>query len=108
MWWNPAESGTGYNIQVQHGTLVASMFAYAENGEPMWYLIVGNMANVGAGIATTATLDRYRGGQCASCLYRTPSMMGNEGTVTITFSSPTAATVQLTGGRVTQIQPYAW
>jgi hypothetical protein len=108
MWWNPAESGTGYNIQVQHGTLVATIFAYAGNGDPMWYLIVGSMANAGAGIATTATLDKYRGGQCASCLYRMPSTMGNDGSMTITFSSPTAATVQLNGGRVTQIQPYAW
>ncbi len=108
MWWNPTESGTGYNIQVQRGALVATMFAYAGNGDPMWYLIVGNMANMGAGITTTATLDRYRGGRCASCTYQMPSMMGNDGTMTITFSSPTAATVRLPGGRDTQIQPYAW
>jgi hypothetical protein len=87
---------------------VATIFAYAGNGDPMWYLIVGSMANAGAGIATTATLDKYRGGQCASCLYRMPSTMGNDGTMTIRFSSPTAATIQLNGGRVTQIQPYAW
>jgi hypothetical protein len=108
MWWNPSESGTGYNIQVQQGIRVATMFAYAANGDPMWYLIVGNMANMGVGIATTTTLDKYRGGQCASCMYQMPSTMGNEGAMTITFSSPTTATVQLPGGRVTQIQPYAW
>mgnify|MGYP000866741186 CR=1 FL=1 len=28
LWWNPAESGTGYNVQVQHGTLVATIFFY--------------------------------------------------------------------------------
>jgi hypothetical protein len=35
-------------------------------------------------------------------------MVGNDGAMTITFTSPTAATVQLPGGRVTQIQPEAW
>jgi len=56
----------------------------------------------------TGTLDRYRGGQCASCTYQPPSMMGNDGVITFTFTSPTAATVQLPGGRITQIQPMAW
>jgi hypothetical protein len=37
-----------------------------------------------------------------------PSLMGNDGDLTITFTSPTAATMQLPGGRVTQIQPEAW
>lgn len=108
MWWNPNESGTGYNIQVQRGILVATMFSYAAGGDPMWYLIVGNMANMGPGITTTTTMDKYRGGQCASCMYQMPSTMGNDGAMTITFSSPTTATVQFPGGRVTQIQPYAW
>ncbi len=63
---------------------------------------------MGPGITTTTTLDKYRGGQCASCMYQMPSTMGNDGAMTITFSSPTTATVQFPGGRVTQIQPYAW
>jgi hypothetical protein len=108
MWWNPSESGTGYNIQVQRGILVATMFSYAAGGDPMWYLIVGPMTNLGPGITTTTTMDKYRGGQCASCMYQMPSTMGNDGAMTITFTSPTTATVQLPGGRVTQIQPYAW
>jgi hypothetical protein len=108
MWWNPGESGTGYSIQVQKGTLVATMFAYDASGDPMWYLIVGQMTNIGPGITMTATLDKYRDGQCASCRYQMPSMAGSDGETTITFSSPSAATVQLPGGRVTQIQPYTW
>jgi len=108
LWWNPNESGTGYNIQVQQGTLVATMFSYAASGDPMWYLIVGPLTNMGGGVGTTGTLDKYRGGQCASCMYQMPSMMGSDGTMTVTFTSPTTATVQLPGGRVTQIQPEVW
>lgn len=108
LWWNPNESGSGYNIQIQHGVLVATMYSYAASGDPMWYLIVGPLTNMGPGVGATGTLDKYRGGQCASCMYQMPSTMGNDGAMTITFSSPTAATIQLPGGRVTQIQPEAW
>lgn len=108
VWWNPNESGSGYDIQVQHGMLVATMYSYATNGDPVWYLAVGALANAGGGVAAVGTLDRYRGGQCASCTYQMPVRMGSDGGITITFTSPTAATVLLPGGRVTQIQPGAW
>ena len=108
MWWNPNESGSGYNIQVQHGVMVVSMFGYAGNGDPLWYLVVGTLANAGGGVAATGTLDKYHGGQCASCMYQMPATMGNDGAMTITFTSPTTAALQLPGGRVTQIQPFAW
>ena len=108
LWWNPSESGTGYNIQVERGVLVTTMYSYTQGGDPVWYLTVGRMTNSGGGVAATGTLDKYRGGQCAPCTYQMPSMVGNDGAMTITFTSPTAATVQLPGGRVTQIQPEAW
>jgi hypothetical protein len=106
--WNPNESGTGYNIQVQHGVLVVTMFSYVAGGDPVWYLVVGTLANAGSGVAVTGTLDKFRGGQCASCTYQFPASMSNDGGISITFSSPSAATMQLPGGRVTQIQPEAW
>lgn len=108
LWWNPNESGSGYDIQVQHGVLVVTMYSYTAAGDPAWYLVVGPLANAGGGVAVTGTLDKFRGGQCASCAYQMPSTMGNDGSVTFTFTSPTTATVQLPGGRVTQIQPDAW
>lgn len=108
LWWNPSESGSGYNIQVQRGRLVATVYSYAPTGEPVWYLAVGPLTNAGGAVVATGTLDRYRGGQCASCTYQPPSMTGDDGAITFTFASPTAATVQLPGGRITQIQPMAW
>ncbi len=81
---------------------------YAAGGDPLWYLVVGNLANAGGDVVSTGTLDKYRGGQCASCTYQMPPMMGSDGTMTITFTSPTEATLQLPSGRRTQIQPLAW
>jgi hypothetical protein len=108
LWWNAGESGTGYNIQVERGVMVLAMYSYTAAGDPVWYLASGRLANAGNAVAGTATLDKYRGGQCASCTYQMPSMTGNDGSITVTFASPTAATVQLPGGRVTQIEPYRW
>ena len=108
LWWNPNESGRGYNIQTQHGVVVVTMFSYTNAGDPVWYLAFGPLANAGGGVAAIGTLDKYRGGQCASCAYQKPTMMGNDGAITVTFTSATAATVQLPGGHVTQIQPQGW
>ena len=108
LWWNPNESGSGYNIEVHHGVMVVTMYSYAAGGDPQWYLVIGNLANAGGGVAATGTLDKYRGGQCASCMYQMPTMTGNDGAMTITFTSPTTATVHLPAGRVTQIQPEAF
>jgi hypothetical protein len=108
LWWNPNESGSGYNIEVHHGVMVVTMYSYVAGGDPQWYLVVGNLANAGSGVGATGTLDKYRGGQCASCMYQMPTKMGNDGGITFTFTSPTTATVQLPGGRITDIQPDAW
>jgi len=56
----------------------------------------------------SATLDRYRGGQCASGSCLRPSAAGSDGAFSITFSSPSSAVVQLPGGRATRIQPMGW
>ena len=108
LWWNPDESGSGYNIQVQHGVLVMTMYGYTVGGDPQWYLAIGSLSNAGGGVMATGTLDKYRSGQCASCMYQMPSPAGSDGNVTINFTSSTAATVQLPGGRVTHIQPESW
>ena len=43
LWWNPAESGWGLNTNHQDGTVFATLFTYAPDGEPMW-LVGPNLA----------------------------------------------------------------
>lgn len=108
LWWNSNESGSGYNIQVQQGVLVVTMYSYAAGGDPMWYLVVGRLSNLGTGVTATGTLDHFQGGQCASCAYRSPAPMGSDGAISINFAAPNTATIQLPGGRVTEIHPELW
>ena len=107
LWWNPNESGTGYTIDVHNGVMVVIMYSYKMTGDSEWYLASARLTNNGASFA--ATLDRYRNGQCVSCAYPgAPTTPGNDGAIAITFSSATAATVNLPGGRLIHIQPYTW
>lgn len=108
LWWNPGESGTGYNIQVQRGVMVATLFSYTPAGDPVWYYATGPLVRAGNGVTVTASLDRYRGGPCVSCGYSPPTAAGNDGVFSIEFSSPTAAMVRMPGGRATRIQPQGW
>lgn len=86
---------------MKHGVLVMTVYSYV-NGEPAWYLASGPIVNN----TFTGTLDKYRGGQCITCPYPgRPTAAGNDGTVTITFTSNTSAVMQLPGGRTIPIVP---
>jgi hypothetical protein len=100
-WWNPNESGTGYSIDYRHGMLVVTTYSFAQNGTATWYISAGQLS----GNTFTATLDKSVNGQCISCTYRPITPNGNDGTITIVFSSATSATVFLPGGRSTHIVP---
>jgi hypothetical protein len=105
LWWNPSESGSGYNLDVKNGVLVVTIYSYKANGEPQWYIASGPITDN----HFTGTINKYVGGQCISCQYTgLPTVGGNDGVVTIDFSSPTSAAVSLPGGRVTQIQPQSF
>ena len=105
LWWNPKESGSGYAIDFKNGTLVVTVYSYKPNGDPQWYVAAGPLN----GTTFTATLDKYVAGQCIGCPYSgRPTQIGNDGSITIEFTSSTSATVNLPGGRITQIQPQAF
>jgi hypothetical protein len=102
VWWNPNESGSGLGLDYQNGTLLVEVYSYLAGGAAQWYLAAGSINNN----VFTATLDKYTGGQCISCAYVAPGLVGNDGTITITFTSPTTASADLPGGRHIQIQRF--
>lgn len=105
LWYKETESGDGFNIEIQNGVLVLTVYSYEGSGDSEWYLASGPMTN--GNRTFTATLDKYRNGRCISCPYvGRPTLIGNDGVVTINFTSETAATIALPGGRTTAIVPY--
>jgi hypothetical protein len=101
LWWNPAESGTGYAFDFKHGVLVVTVYSYTGSGQPIWYLASGPVIDN----TFTSTLDKYQNGQCIACAYRPATINGNDGTIRIFFTSPTSATMTLPGGRTFPVVP---
>ena len=102
VWWDPNQSGSGYGLDYQNGVLIVQVYSYLAGGAAQWYLGAGNVTNN----VFTATLDKYTGGQCVSCAYKAPALAGNDGTIAITFTSATTATVDVPGGGHFQIQRF--
>ncbi len=102
LWWNPAESGSGYNIDVKHNVMVVTTYSYKTNGDSEWYISTGRLS----GNTFNGVLDKARNGQCISCAYTGIAVSGgNDGAIVIQFSSATSGTAFLPGGRVVPIQP---
>jgi len=105
-WSNPNEQGTGYSFDFKHGVLVVVFFSFQANGAPQWYIAAGPVS----GTNWTGTLFKFVNGQCiaSSCPYVFPTVAGNDGDVSIVFSSNTAGMMTLPGGRVIPITPTAF
>ena len=105
LWDNRDEPGTGYSLDFKHGVLVVLVFTYTTSGAPQWYIASGPVV----GATFTGRLDKFVGGPCISCAFAGgPAAAGNDGTITIVFSSATSATVFLPERRVTEIRPTAF
>ena len=82
--------------------LVMTTYSYTASGDAQWYLSYGPLKDNGF----TGKLEKYFGGQCISCPYTgQPQHAGDDGEVTVRFTSPTTATMNLPGGRVIAIEP---
>ena len=93
-WWNPAESGSGYSIEVQGGNLFFVGFMYDGAGKPVWYYSAGPMKSP---TTYSGTLQQYANGQTLTGPYHPPSAPATLGSVAIAFSAPDAATLTFTG-----------
>ena len=103
LWWNPAEDGRGYGIDVQGDTIVVTTFAYGNNGQMQWYISAGKITNNGTRFV--GTLDKVTNGQCLNCLWTGgPTFIGNDGTISINFTSRSTGILTLPNGRQTAIQ----
>lgn len=98
-WWNPAEGGRGYTIEVQNGTLYMAGYMYDAAGNPTWYTF---------GPILPVSTDTYQGvwqqygnGQTLTGLFKPAQMVNaNVGNVTLKFQSPTVASLTMPNGVV--------
>jgi hypothetical protein len=110
IWYNPAESGSGYLIEIQDNLMVLAYYGGDAQGRPTWWTATGFLT--GNALFDTRGLDLTVGSQCPGCAYPGfPTVQaGAGGTVRIVFDSTdnTRATLTWGNGRTVQIQRYAF
>ena len=99
LWYNPQESGRGYDIDLQGDTMVVTTYIYEPSGDPIWYLSSGTYDhNTGVFLSS---LDSYSGGQCFGCEYHAPTLAsGAGGPIMIVFHTNQTATLTWAGGSI--------
>jgi hypothetical protein len=90
-WWNRAEGGRGYSIEVQDNYLFFAGFLYDNSGNATWYTTQGLLESNGNFVGT---LTSGRGGQCINCSYVAPVYtVGSGGPISINFTSEVEGTL---------------
>lgn len=97
-YWNPAESGRGFNIEVQDDKLFFAAFVYAPDGTAVWYFSGDRMSS---DRTYTAPLYQTFGGQCIGCSYPGSPGLIQKGNVSITFTTPESAVITALGVSMT-------
>lgn len=99
-WWNPAEPGYGFSIEIQDNFIFMVAFSY-EDGQATWYAAQGEMAN---NAFFSAPMYRRDNGTCLGCPFVPPSATYAVGAdVEIEFLTETTADLTW-GGRTIPIE----
>lgn len=102
-WWNAAESGSGYTIEIQGTQIFMAAFMYRSDGTAVWYLANGSMLNDRNFVGT---LTEYAGGQSMTGTYRPAHADQTTGVMTLQFSTTEAAQLILPSGRIVPLTRY--
>jgi hypothetical protein len=97
MWWSPVESGRGYSLDPQGDLMVVTSFAYDNSGRMQWYYSPGQLSQGGS--HWSGPLLMFDFGQPLSGVYVFPASMGNDGTISLDFSSRVTGIMTLPSGR---------
>jgi hypothetical protein len=96
-WWNEAESGRGYFIEVKNNYAFIAGYMYEADGRPVWYIAEGPMT---APQLFSSNWYQAANGQTLTGAYKKPVILNaNVGTVSIQFLTTTTATLLLPNGR---------
>lgn len=94
-WWNPLESGRGWNFEIQDNVLVITAYIYSGDGDPDFYIASGTLDG---NSFFEAEFNLVTDGQCLGCPYTAPTVLqGFGGPVTVDFTSETAAVMEWDG-----------
>ncbi len=100
-WWNPAESGRGYAIEIQDKIVFMTVYAYAgdddpDSGSPHWFTVSGELQ----GNAIESELVLNEQGQCLGCDPQEPISTFTGQNVSLVFQSDRQAQLTINGNTI--------
>lgn len=105
-WYSSAESGRGYFIESQGGTMMVAALEYNDLGQAVWYYSRGAMTS--ATLFTGSLFEPFGGQNLAGGSNSQATQNYARGTVTVQFGTTTTATITEPSGRQTAIVRYGF
>lgn len=96
-WWNPEESGRGFNIEIRNGTLFFGGFLYADDGRATWVTASGPMSGSNN---FRGSLQQFANGQTLTGAYKAPVQTSSPGDISLQFTAADQGTLIWPGGTV--------
>ncbi len=102
-WWNTAESGRGFSIEIQNGTLFMVAYLYDDSGNPIWISAQGQLIDG----RFDGNWVQFSDGQSLTGPYQPPVITDESvGTVALVFTSMRTAALTLPDGRTIEIERF--
>jgi len=98
-WWNPAEGGRGFSLEVQGSNVFFASYLYDVSGRSTWYAAFGPLTLEGS-LFHGRQLESYAGGQTLQGAYRPVSAPSVNGDLTLAFNDATHGTLVWPGGTI--------
>ena len=97
-WWNPAEDGRGFGIEVRGNTMFMSGYLYDQSGNATWVVSAGPAALDGSFF--NSTLYHVSNGQTLTGAYKAPAPVTLDGPITLSFTNARTGTLIWPGGTI--------
>jgi hypothetical protein len=107
-WYNPDQSGTGFNLEFQNGIMAGFYYGYDAEGEPEWYLVTNALVRSetqGVMWELEVELQRFSGGNCVGCPYQAPNDPERLPAIKIEFLQRAYARVTYPDGSIQYMVP---
>jgi hypothetical protein len=105
IYWNPAESGRGFTIEMVNGHASIGVFHYDASGQPMWNLVTAALDKDGG---ASGDLAVFRGGQTLAGPHVAPVRDADAGKLRIKTVTPCSAQLAFPGMAPIEVQRFSF
>lgn len=103
VWWSTSQPGRGYIVEVSGSRAMVGVLGYRNGGTAAWYASTGSLFSTSV---FSNELYEYGGGQTLSGVFQAPSSTVAVGTLSLTWTSSSEASVILPGAPPLALRRY--